>query len=65
MQAGKEYARMHGTKSGKPMCRPRKTVDMELLKDRRTHGYSFNKIAKEVKVSLPTLIKIAKEAGIK
>lgn len=65
MQTGKEYARMHGTKSGKSMCRPRKTVDMELLKDRRTHGYSFNKIAKEVKVSLPTLIKIAKEAGIK
>jgi DNA invertase Pin-like site-specific DNA recombinase len=64
MSAGKEWAKTHGTKSGKPMHRPQKDIDMELVKDRRRYGYSFNKIAKEVKVSLPTLIKRAKEEGI-
>jgi DNA invertase Pin-like site-specific DNA recombinase len=64
MQAGKEWAKVHGTKSGKPMCRPKKIIDMELVKDRRLHGYSFNKISKEVRVSLPTLMKRAKIEGI-
>jgi len=64
MQAGKEWAKTHGTKSGKPMNRPKKVIDMEIVKDRRSHGYSFNKISKEIKVSLPTLIKRAKEEGI-
>ena len=64
MQAGKEWAKTHGTKSGKPMCRPKKEIDWVLVKDRRSHGYSFTKIAKEIGVSVPTLTNRAKEEGV-
>lgn len=64
MQAGKEWAKTHGTKSGKPMCRPKKEINWEIVKDRRSHGYSFTKIASEIGVSVPTLTKRAKEEGV-
>ena len=64
MQAGKEWAKTHGTKSGKPMCRPRIDINWDLVKDRRSHGYSFTKIAKEIGVSVPTLTKRSKEEGV-
>jgi DNA invertase Pin-like site-specific DNA recombinase len=64
MQSGKEWAKTHGTKSGKPMCRPKKKIDWEIVKDRRLHGYSFTKIAKELGISTPTLTNRSKAEGI-
>ena len=64
MQAGKEYAKVHGTKSGKPMCRPKADINWEQVKELRELGLSWNKTAKQVGVSTPTLIKRAKEEGL-
>jgi len=65
MEAGKEYARIHGTKSGKPMHRPRKTIDWEQVTNYRTKKLSWNTIAKLMNVTSPTLIKHAREKGFK
>jgi len=65
MQSGKDWAKIHGTKSGKPMCRPKKIIDFNIVRDRRSHGYSFNKIAQELKVSVPTLISRCKEENVR
>lgn len=71
--AGREWAKVHGTKSGKPMHRPKKNVNWELVKELRGLGLSWNKIAqhwnKSVKtkketISVPTLIKRSGEEGI-
>lgn len=71
---GKEWAKIHGTKSGKPMHRPKKNVNWELVKELRAFGLSWNKISqhwnttvktKSEKISVPTLIKRASEEGIK
>lgn len=71
--AGREWAKIHGTKSGKPMHRPKKNVDWEFVKEMRKLGLSWNKIAnlwnkktkvKKEKISVPTLIKRGREEGI-
>jgi len=73
LKEGKEWAKIHGTKSGKPMHRPKKDVNWELVKELRELGLSWNKISqhwnksvktKKEKISVPTLIKRAKEEGI-
>jgi len=64
MEAGKEKAKLEGTRSGKPMHRPEKEIDWELVKDRRIHHYSWSKIAKEIGVSLPTILKRKNKEGI-
>jgi len=70
---GREWAKIHGTKSGKPMHRPKKNVNWELVKELRELGMSWNKIAqhwnksvktKKERISVPTLISRAKEEGI-
>lgn len=74
LKEGKEWAKIHGTKSGKPMHRPKKNVNWELVKELRAFGLSWNKISqhwnttvktKSEKISVPTLIKRAGEEGIK
>lgn len=71
--AGREWAKIHGTKSGKPMHRPKKNVDWEFVKEMRDIGLSWNKISKlwnkrsknkKERISVPTLIKRAGEEGI-
>jgi len=73
LNEGKEWAKIHGTKSGKPMHRPKKDVNWELVKELREFGLSWNKIAqhwnktvktKNEKISVPTLIKRSREEGI-
>jgi len=64
LRAGKEWAKIHGTKSGKPMHRPKKPIDWQKVKELRRYGLSWTKIAKHVGVSPPTLISRAKEEGI-
>ncbi len=63
MEAGKERAKMEGTKSGKPMHRPKAVIDWDTVKDLRKVGLSWTKTAKQVGVSVPTLIKRAREEG--
>lgn len=71
--AGREWAKIHGTKSGKPMHRPKKEVDWEFVKEMREIGLSWNKISKlwnrktinkKEHISVPTLIKRSAEEGI-
>jgi len=63
MEAGKEYARVHGTKSGKPMHRPYAEIDWDKALELRKYGLSWRKTAKAVGVSPATLIKRAREEG--
>jgi DNA invertase Pin-like site-specific DNA recombinase len=64
MLEGKEYAKVHGTKSGKPMNRPEKKIDWELVNKMRKANTSWNQTAKIVGVSTPTLISRAKKEGV-
>jgi len=73
LQEGREWAKIHGTKSGKPMHRPKKDVNWELVRELRELGLSWNKIAqhwnksvksKKEKISVATLIRRAREEGI-
>ena len=63
MDAGKEYARVHGTKSGKPMNRPFAKIDWDKVLELRGYGLSWRKTAKQVGVSVTTLIKRARSEG--
>lgn len=64
MQAGREWAKEHGTKSGKPIGRPKKEIDWSTVRNLRDKKVSWNKTAELVGVSTPTLIKRASEKGI-
>jgi len=63
MDAGKEYAKVHGTRSGKPMNRPFAVIDWDKVMELRGYGLSWRKTAKQVGVSCTTLIKRAREEG--
>ena len=54
LMAGQEYARRHGTKSGKPLHRPKKPVDLARMVELRTRGLSVDRICKELGISKPT-----------
>jgi DNA invertase Pin-like site-specific DNA recombinase len=43
--AGLEYAKAHGTKSGKPIGRPRAVFDREVIVELRNNGLSWRQIA--------------------
>lgn len=64
MEAGREWAMKHGTKSGKPIGRPKANIDWNRVRDLREKKLSWNKTADIVGVSTPTLIKRAEEKGI-
>jgi len=63
MDAGKEYARVHGTRSGKPMHRPLAMIDWDKVQLLRGYGLSWRKTSEQVGVSCTTLIKRAREEG--
>ena len=63
MIAGREKAKISGTKSGKPMHRPKKYIDWEKVEELKKLGMSWSKTAKHVGVTPATLIKRAKEEG--
>lgn len=50
--AGLEYARVHGTKSGKAIGRPRNVFDRERAKQLRWEGKSWSGIARELRVNV-------------
>jgi site-specific DNA recombinase len=64
MESGKEYAKIHGTKSGKPMHRPPKNIDWDKVRFYREKGISWTKIAEIVGTTPPTLIKHARLKGL-
>jgi len=57
LTAGREYAKIHGTKSGKPMNRPYKEIPWKEFDMLKKVGLSYRKIAKHLGISPETLIK--------
>ena len=55
LELGKAYARTHGTKSGKPMHRPKKDVDIEKIRKLRGMGASQKFIAATLGISRATV----------
>jgi len=64
LELGKAYAKEHGTKSGKPMHRPKLDLDIEKMKKLRKMGASQNFIANLLGVSRQTIASRMLEHGI-
>ncbi len=60
LTSGKEYAKVHGTKSGKPMNRPRFEPDWKKFDEYKSIGLSIPAIAKLFKVARNTLYEAVK-----
>jgi DNA invertase Pin-like site-specific DNA recombinase len=52
--AGLERARRHGTKSGKPVGRPRVVVSLEKIKDLKKQGLGWRRIGRQLGISPTT-----------
>ena len=55
LELGKAYAKEHGTKSGKPMHRPRKVIDIDKIRKMRDMGASQKFIASTLNVTRATV----------
>ena len=64
LELGKAYAREHGTKSGKPMHRPRKEIDLGVVRTMRGNGASDKFIGKVLGINRATVKKRRDEGGI-
>ena len=64
LQAGKKYAKEHGSKSGKPLHRPRKEINLKECIDLHKKGLSLNKLGKHYGVHPLTIRSRLREAGI-
>lgn len=65
LKEGKDYAKLHGTKSGLPMNRPRKHIDnMNECINLYGKGLSLTKLGKYYKMSPITVKKILIEHGV-
>jgi len=73
MTAGREYAEIHGSKSGLPCHRPNKEIPWDTVMKWRKYGISWTKIAEilsndkanpDYQISHQTLIKYAKIKGL-
>lgn len=64
MAAGKEYAKSHGTKSGKPMHRPGISIDWVKFDDLHKKGLGVPSIAKVIGVSKTKLYMAIKERKV-
>jgi DNA invertase Pin-like site-specific DNA recombinase len=60
--AGMAHAARHGTKSGKPVGRPRRVVDQEVIRSLRVEGYSWPEIAGKLGVGLSTVQRVSRQA---
>jgi DNA invertase Pin-like site-specific DNA recombinase len=71
MEEGREYAELHGSRSGKPCHRPKREINWSLVEMLRKQGASWGSITKALaqdpngKVAKSTLISQAKERGMK
>src|SRR5437879_1947938 len=53
--AGLEYARQHGTKSGKPIGRPRAVFRRDQIQELKEQGLGWRKIGRRLGVSATTI----------
>jgi hypothetical protein len=58
--AGLEYAREHGTKSGRPVGRPKKVFDHEEVVRLRQRGMSVRAIAEQLEIGSGTVVRALK-----
>jgi len=63
LKAGRAYAKIHGTKSGKPMNRPSKNIDWNKFDEMRGKKLSVSNIAKMLNVSKSKLYNAIRERG--
>jgi len=63
LSAGRAYAKIHGTKSGKPMNRPSKKIDWVIFDEMRRKKLSVSNIAKMLGVSKSKLYNAIIERG--
>lgn len=61
LEAGKRYARAHGTKSGKPMNRPSKVVDWKKYDELKKLGLSIPAIGKVLSISKTVMYEKVKQ----
>jgi len=64
LQAGREYAKKHGTKSGKPIHRPRKILNLNECIELYRKGVSLTKLGQRYKVHPATIRSRLKEASV-
>ena len=57
VRAGLEYARQHGTKSGRAIGRPKKVFNRDKVLDLRTAGLSIEKIAAQMGLGVGTVVR--------
>jgi DNA invertase Pin-like site-specific DNA recombinase len=55
VMAGLQYARQHGTKSGKPIGRPRAVFRRDKIEELRGRGLGWRQIGRELGVSATTI----------
>jgi len=55
VKAGLEYARKHGTKSGRPVGRPRAVFDRARARELRRAGWSWGRIARRLDTSVASV----------
>lgn len=65
LSAGRKYAKEHGTKSGKPLNRPKIQINIQECIGLYKKGISMNKLAKIYKVSAMTIKSRLSEQGVK
>jgi len=58
IRAGIEYARQHGSRSGKPIGRPRRVFDRQKVAELRQQGLSVRQIARRLGVSRGTVFRV-------
>ena len=63
VRAGIDYARAHGTKSGRPLGRPRRIFDRLAVGRLRAEGLSFRQIAGKVGVGYGTVLRAVQRPG--
>lgn len=64
LKAGRKYAKEHGTKTGKPMNRPKKEINIKECIDLYRKGMSLSKLGKLYKVHALTIKARLKERNI-
>ncbi len=57
VMAGLEYAREHGTKSGRPVGRPKRIFDRDQVLRLRARGFSLRSIAEELGLGVGTVVR--------
>jgi DNA invertase Pin-like site-specific DNA recombinase len=64
---GREYAKLYGTRSGKPFGHPKKDVDIKMIREARMkplkERYSWKKLEEIFKVSRTVMLKRLSDAG--